>query len=607
MDDKLEALQHAVRGTQSTLDAAAAPGPSVDDKLEALQHAVRELRELLLQDVRQNEKQGKKKINVFEGAPDVADLFSSDLPPRQSTRTRTKMKTLFKAATIWKPPPDDVASPRFSEVDSPKPKPMLTAAQTRSSLLALDPLRYQREKLRKEGSPCLIGEFHPARQTWDLVSSVLILISIIQAPLDIGFSTFIDGNRLLFAVDIFGDVFFLADVLLNFFTTYSDNGNEVRSARKIWSRYLRGWFLVDVPASIPFSLLSIQRFTNPTTAAGTGGAEENVRVLKALKLLKLGRVFRLKKAAKLLAEYLPWLPTGALSLIGLIGCQLFMWHAFASIFWLVNHAFVLETLSDSSRKPDWKLSYRGGCYDHPPYYLPSQFYLEIGQMETARFYMAIEEEGDWGMLDAYRLARWSRSLLGGEFDVGSAAVLSNGSWPDVAARMPSASLFAQPLNLTTVDECAGYATPNAIGQLASVLVEASQRRVTLYECYVYSLFHAIKLTVGEISDSTSLNGIIFAIMTVFVFIYFQSLIVGYVCNVIDNLDAVGKAQREALVRVRLFLKMRKVDRATTRKIITFLDHTWQMHGGTIPDTQEIMEQLPKHLQEELIRFGLSAN
>jgi hypothetical protein len=31
-----------------------------------------------------------------------------------------------------------------------------------------------------------------------------------------------------------------------------------------------------------------------------------------------------------------------------------------------------------------------------------------------------------------------------------------------------------------------------------------------------------------------------------------------------------------------------------------------MHGGTIPDTQEIMEQLPKHLQEELIRFGLIA-
>ena len=517
------------------------------------------------------------------------------------------MKTLFRAATMWRPPLDEAASPRFSEVDSPKPKPMLTTAQTRKSLLAQDPLRYQREKLRKEGSWCLIGEFHPARQTWDLVSSVLILISIIQAPLDIGFGAFIDDNRVLFAIDLFGDVFFLADVLLNFFTTYSDNGNEVRSARKIWSRYLRGWFLIDVPASIPFSLLSIERLTGPTTPAGSGGSEQNIRVLKTLKLLKLGRVFRLKKAAKLIAEYLPWLPTGALSLIGLIGCQLFMWHAFACIFWLVNHAFVLDYFSDvSSKKPEWKTSYRGGCYDHPPYHLPSQFYLELGQIETARFYMAIEEESDWGMLDAYRLARWSHSLLGGAFDVGFAAVLSNGSWADVTASMPSASLFAQPLNLTTVEECAGYTTPNAIGQLASVLVEASQLRVTLYECYVYSLFHAIKISVGEISDSISLNGLIFAISTDFVFIYFQSLIVGYVCNVIDNLDAVGKAQREALVRVRLFLKMRKVDRATTRKILTFLDHTWQMHGGTIPDTQEIMEQLPKHLQEELIRFGLIA-
>ena len=31
---------------QPTVDAAAAPGPSVDDKIDALQHAVRELREL---------------------------------------------------------------------------------------------------------------------------------------------------------------------------------------------------------------------------------------------------------------------------------------------------------------------------------------------------------------------------------------------------------------------------------------------------------------------------------------------------------------------------------------------------------------------------------
>jgi hypothetical protein len=46
-------------------------------------------------------------------------------------------------------------------------------------------------------------------------------------------------------------------------------------------------------------------------------------------------------------------------------------------------------------------------------------------MQTARFYMAIEEEGDWGMLDANRLASWSRSLLGGAFNVGSAAVLAN--------------------------------------------------------------------------------------------------------------------------------------------------------------------------------------
>jgi len=138
-------------------------------------------------------------------------------------------------------------------------------------------------------------------------------------------------------------------------------------------------------------------------------------------------------------------------------------------------------------------------------------------------------------------------------------------------------------------------------QLAAHLAQAVRQRLTLGEAYLYSLFMALALSVGEMYDPNSIGSMVFVTLTVFISIYVQSFIIGYVSNVVDNIDQVGKAHREALLQVRLFLRMRRVDRLTTRKIITFLDHTWRMHGGTIPDTQELMAQLPKHLKEELIR------
>jgi hypothetical protein len=102
--------------------------------------------------------------------------------------------------------------------------------------------------------------------------------------------------------------------------------------------------------------------------------------------------------------------------------------------------------------------------------------------------------------------------------------------------------------------------------------------------------------VGEVYGSTGLNSLWFIAFALFISIYFETFVIGYVCNVVDQIDEVGKAQRERMLNVRLFLRMRRVDRKTTRKVMTFLDHTWRMHGGTIPDTKELLEQLPKHLQ-----------
>lgn len=52
------------------------------------------------------------------------------------------------------------------------------------------------------------------------------------------------------------DVTFIVDILINFRTTYVNQNDEVVShPGKIAVHYLRGWFLIDLVAAIPFDLL----------------------------------------------------------------------------------------------------------------------------------------------------------------------------------------------------------------------------------------------------------------------------------------------------------------------------------------------------------------
>lgn len=57
-------------------------------------------------------------------------------------------------------------------------------------------------------------------------------------------------------VDLLVDIMFIIDILINFRTTYVSPTDEVVShPSKIAVHYLRGWFLIDLVAAIPFDLL----------------------------------------------------------------------------------------------------------------------------------------------------------------------------------------------------------------------------------------------------------------------------------------------------------------------------------------------------------------
>jgi len=62
-------------------------------------------------------------------------------------------------------------------------------------------------------------------------------------------------SDILSIIDVFVDIMFIADILINFRTSYLHNGEVVVDPKKIALNYMKSWFLIDSAAAIPFDLL----------------------------------------------------------------------------------------------------------------------------------------------------------------------------------------------------------------------------------------------------------------------------------------------------------------------------------------------------------------
>jgi len=56
-------------------------------------------------------------------------------------------------------------------------------------------------------------------------------------------------------LDLVVDVMFMADMIVNFRTSFVHDGELIVDARRIAVNYLRGWFLIDAVSAIPFDFV----------------------------------------------------------------------------------------------------------------------------------------------------------------------------------------------------------------------------------------------------------------------------------------------------------------------------------------------------------------
>jgi CRP-like cAMP-binding protein len=120
----------------------------------------------------------------------------------------------------------------------------------------------------------------------------------------------------------------------------------ILSRREIARRYIRGWFLIDIAATLPIDLLL-------PSSSSSSSSSSAPRLVKLLRFLKLLRVLRLSRAAR---EIFIWVNVNA-ALIRLL--QLFLmlalwWHYIACFYWSIAQAEGLCPFGDFwDCEPHW--------------------------------------------------------------------------------------------------------------------------------------------------------------------------------------------------------------------------------------------------------------
>lgn len=94
------------------------------------------------------------------------------------------------------------------------------------------------------------------KQLWDMFVLMLAVITSFTVGFELVLSS-LDNSTSYKVFSLVSDFFFLIDIIVQFRTTYfSVEGEEVRDWKKIAIRYLKGMFIIDLVATIPWSWIN---------------------------------------------------------------------------------------------------------------------------------------------------------------------------------------------------------------------------------------------------------------------------------------------------------------------------------------------------------------
>ena len=113
--------------------------------------------------------------------------------------------------------------------------------------------QYKRESDKK--SKLLFLHYSATKGVWDWLILILTTYIAIMVPYNVAFRRN-DRKRDLIIFDMVIELFFIMDIVVHFRTSFVDiSGRIIYDQKKIAIHYLKGWFILDFLAALPFEAL----------------------------------------------------------------------------------------------------------------------------------------------------------------------------------------------------------------------------------------------------------------------------------------------------------------------------------------------------------------
>jgi hypothetical protein len=166
------------------------------------------------------------------------------------------------------------------------------------------------------------------KMTWDFISGVAIIYSIVEVPFQIAFQP--QSSAAAEIVNSIVDAVFFVDIILAFNTAFIDPATDllVTNRYSIWIKYASLWLWIDMASTIPFDQIA--------EAASSGANPSHIATLRLIRVLRLVRLVKLIKitSSKRLKDWIDEMQISpAIISLSTLLLQIFMMAHIICCFW----------------------------------------------------------------------------------------------------------------------------------------------------------------------------------------------------------------------------------------------------------------------------------
>ncbi len=172
------------------------------------------------------------------------------------------------------------------------------------------------------------------RMAWDSAQVLVLIFVSINLPIRLGFDWAAELWSVWWWIQLAVDVYFAADIVLNFFFFAFENPEDkelVDDRRSIRRNYIRGWFAIDFISVLPVAYI-VQYVESSSTQEAS--QPKMLKILRAIRIAKLLRLTRLKRI--LHSNYLIKQWTGSTKLFRAIFTAVVVTHFYCCLWYFIG-------------------------------------------------------------------------------------------------------------------------------------------------------------------------------------------------------------------------------------------------------------------------------